>query len=301
MVVGLLFLLIVGDMTNLMGDRDTLVQKMVDAVDSLLLLANVQSLQGFGSRSSFYPGCDSAVAYVKRLLESFGYDSVYYHYYSPTYAPNVYAIKSGTSDDSTYVICAHIDATINAPWEREMIAPGADDDGSGCACVLEAARVMANYDFKHRLIFILFTGEEQFMVGSHHWCQAHQNDPLYGALDFDMIGYTYASQLRLDIASDNQSQWLMNFVDSCAHEYTPELQTFPQVNPNRGGDNKSFWAIGVPALFIIEKPVSWNPYYHTRGDTIGGGFNDLRFCWLVTKMGVAALASLAQPIGLSQR
>ncbi len=275
-----------------------LVQEMVDAVDSLSLLNFTQNLQDFVSRNSYNDSCIAAANYVKIHFENLGYDSVYLHSYDSSYAPNVIAVKVGENDDSTYVICAHLDATIGSPWMNEPVAPGADDNGSGSACVLEAARVMADYEFKHRLVFICFTGEEQGLVGSWAWCLEHMGDPMYGCLNADMIGYMDTSPDRLKIYSDNQSIWLMQFVDSCANSYVPEVEIYPEVDPGMvWSDHASFWDIGVSALCHIEYPLSWNPFYHTLGDTIGGGFNDLRFCWLTTKVGVAALASLAQPIG----
>lgn len=278
------------------GGRDPIVQEIIDAVDSLSILNYVQTLQDFVSRNSFNIGCDSAVHYVKLYFENLGYDSVFYQYYSSAYAPNIYAVKNGSNDDSTYIICGHIDATSGFMFQNELVAPGADDNGSGSACVLEAARVMADFDFEHRLVFICFTGEEQGLVGSYNWCQEHQNDPIYGVINSDMIGYMDVQPPRLSIWSNTQSQWLMNFVDSCASAYVPELVTFPMVYPV-GGDHSSFWDIGVSAVLHFERSVQWNPFYHTRGDTIGAGFNDLEFCWLSTKLSIAALASLAQPIG----
>ncbi|RKX71102.1 hypothetical protein DRP53_02700 [candidate division WOR-3 bacterium] len=273
---------------------DPLVQEMVDAVDSMVILDHVRTLQNdFFSRHSRTTGCSLAVAYAAQHFINLGYDSVYYHKYLSNYSPQVIAVKPGKWDDSTYVICGHIDAVISSG----PIAYGADDNGSGSSCVMEAARVMAGYEFKHRLVFICFTGEEQGLVGSYYWCRQHQNDPMFGALNFDMIAYMDRPD-RLHIISDYQSQWLMNFVDSCAAYYLPGFDVRPKVDPSsRYSDHASFWDIGVAALCHIEYPNNWNPYYHTRGDTIGAGFNDLTFCWKTVKLGVAALASLAEPLG----
>ena len=273
---------------------DPLVQQMVDAVDSMQIIDYVRTLQnGFFSRHSRTTGCSLAVAYVRDHFENLGYDSVYYHKYLSNYAPNVWAVKRGKQDDSTYVICGHIDAVISTG----PIAYGADDNASGSACVMEAARVMAGYEFKHRVVFICFTGEEQGLYGSYYWCNAHQNDPMYGALNFDMIGWMDRPD-RVAVISDYQSVWLMNFVDSCGSYYLPGFDINAYVDPSaRYSDHASFWNIGVAALCHIEDGNGWNPYYHTRGDTIGAGFNDLTFCWKNVKLGVASLASLAEPIG----
>ena len=92
---------------------------------------------------------------------------------------NVVATLKGTQPESagrTYVVSGHYDSMCSSPTDAKCDAPGANDDASGTAAVLEMARVMAKYEFDATIIFMAVAGEEQGLLGSTYFAeQAKQN------------------------------------------------------------------------------------------------------------------------------
>ncbi len=279
---------------------DPLIATMVAAVDSLRYLGFVDTLQGFITRNSPHSQCGVAANYAKAYLESLGLDTVYLNTYSGSYAPNVIGIKYGKESDSVVIICGHLDATAGWPDYPEPVAPGADDNGSGSAVVLEAATVTAGYDFRREIRYILFTGEEQGLVGSGDYAYQHRYDSIVGVLNFDMVGYSNNNPESIDIIGNNNSTWLVDSTISCLGTYVGSWPYYRLIDGSFWySDHGSFWERGKYAICVIEDHDVVNPYYHTRGDTIGAGFEDLKLAWTCAKMGVATLAALAEPVSSS--
>jgi Zn-dependent M28 family amino/carboxypeptidase len=203
---------------------------MVDSVNENDFESVVCTLQNFISRNSFNNGCDLAVEWVHDEFVSYGLDSVYFHNYSSSYAPNVIGILNGEKNtDTIYIICGHIDATAGSPFTNESVAPGADDNASGSGCVILAAKVMSNYRFRHEVRFICFTGEEQGLVGSSYYASAHSSDNICGVLCFDMVGYADNSPEDLDVMTNSASVWLADVMIASANTYVG-LPTFKHVS-----------------------------------------------------------------------
>ena len=116
---------------------------------------------------------------------------------------NVVATLPGTRPDSSgrlYVVGAHYDSVARNLLDAQSAAPGADDDASGVAAVLELARVLSKREFPATIVFLAVAGEEQGMVGSAHWAEQARRDHLNIAamLDDDLIGNTHAADGRVD-------------------------------------------------------------------------------------------------------
>ena len=102
-------------------------------------------------------------------------------YYSGSYYDNVVGTKLGTVyPDQEYIIGAHYDSVNN---------PGADDNASGIALVLECARILTQYDSEYTIRFIAFTREEQGLYGSTAYVNAHIGDDVLGMISADMVAY----------------------------------------------------------------------------------------------------------------
>ena len=111
-------------------------------------------------------------------LEGFAYSSQTYY--------NVVGVLPGTTrPNDIYIIGAHFDSVSN---------PGADDNASGTAGVLEAARVLTQYNFEATLVFIAFDREEQGLVGSNAYATSHSGDNILGMISLDMIAYNLNGQ-----------------------------------------------------------------------------------------------------------
>lgn len=242
------------------------------------------------SRHSNYPGNELAAGYISQKLESYGLTPEYLNY-SAT-GKDVFAIQWGTDyPDQKYVFCAHYDSMPDS-----SIAPGADDNASGTAAVLEAARILSQYTSKYTIIYALWDEEEQGLVGSLNWVYQVYNAgwTIEGAINMDMIAWD----------SDNDGQFWINTKDigssvMMADKAVEVNQLYqigldPQVlNPGYGSDNIPFWSYGYSAIGVEELyGIDWNDYYHTTGDKLDK-FN-LPFFHGCAKIVIGTLASLAE-------
>ncbi|RMF61400.1 MAG: M20/M25/M40 family metallo-hydrolase [Calditrichaeota bacterium] len=184
---------------------------------------------------------------------------------------NVVATKLGTMyPDQYYIICAHYDDTSNDPMHR---APGADDNGSGTSAVIEAARVLKDYQFNYTIKFVLFAGEEQGLLGSEAYVADAQanGDQILGALNMDMIAYDGNNDGSMEIHAGNLagSQQIGSLMVSNASDWNlPITVEYKTSNSSGASDHASFWGAGYPAVLIIEDFSDFTPYYHTTNDRL---------------------------------
>lgn len=281
---------------------DPTIQMIVDRVCADSVLGFVSRLVHFRTRYSTTDSCRAAAHYLSEKFIGYGLDSVICQEFNPNYAPNVVGIKRGLLyPESIYiVICGHFDCISGSP---DTFAPGADDNGSGTAGILEAARVMQANDFAYSIRFIGFSGEEQGLLGSHYYAYQARNsgDSILGVINIDMVAYALAERDSASIIGKPENPNCAPLVDyfiACADTYT-QLKTQRRVIDRPRSDHASFNQYGYLAIHCRENLNLNNPYYHTTGDTIGGGFNHLNFCTEVIKASIATVASLAQPINIS--
>ena len=113
----------------------------------------------------------------------------------PTTITNVVATLKGSQPESqarTYVVSGHYDSICTSPTDIQCDAPGADDDASGVATVLEIARVMATRQFDATIVFMAVAGEEQGLYGSKHFSDEAKaaGTDIEGMLNNDIVGGT---------------------------------------------------------------------------------------------------------------
>jgi len=278
---------------------DSTIVSIMQKVSFDSIYSTIYRLQSFRTRYSTTDSCYAAAQFVADRFSDYGLDSVYLHSWRINYAPNTVGIKWGQLyPNLSYIICAHLDATSN---QAPLIAPGADDNASGGTAVLEAARVLKDYDFDYTIKFVTFTGEEQGLLGSDTF--AHQSylrsDTILGVLNFDMIAYGLSSPiLRVYGKNSNPNcEWLVDNFIATADTYTILSTNKRMVNSAAWSDHSSFWRYGYTALCGIENDN--NPYYHQTSDTLGSGANNLTFATEGIKAAIATLAKLAHVNSLS--
>ena len=276
-----------------------IVQEIIDRVDPDSVLNIVQRLQDFRTRYSTHDSCFAAANYIANKFNEYGCDSTFFQYHTSGHAPNVIGVKRGINyPDSIYaVVCGHFDATSYAAPE---IAPGADDNASGTAGVIEAARVMKDYLFEYSVRYIAFSGEEFGLYGSEYYASLaySQGDSIPGVFNADMIGYVDALPESLEVVakiSNPPCEPLADFFIACADTYTTLLTRKQMTNSWIPSDNQSFLDNGYVALCNIEDYMPVNPHYHSPSDTIGAGYNNNDFCTEVIKAQVAALSVMTIP------
>lgn len=207
---------------------------------------------------------------------------------------NVVATKPGTLSDEQVIICGHYDSTSEIPYD---LAPGADDNASGCSAVLEAARVMAAHHYRKTIKFIVFSGHEQGIYGSTEYAgdARRAGDVITAALNFDMIGYRDSVPEDIDLLCNPASEWLTDFTIDCANTYVPGLGTTKRIDVHGTfwSDHVSFYSAGYCAQMANEDIPNYNPNVHRSSDTLG--YLTQSFATDVAKLGVATLAELAEP------
>jgi len=277
--------------------QDPFVGTIVSLVSSSNLAANVQTLQNFQTRYASTTNCESAGESLYASFTALGLDDVHFDpfTFSGTYTSrNVVAEKTGeTYPDDIYVICSHYDSTSPS---HLTLAPGADDNASGTAAVLEAARVLAPYPLDFTVRFVAFSAEEWGLWGSRAYATAARaaGESILGVINLDMIGYADALPEDLQIIVNEGSGWLADlFLQAGAH-YGVVGGTKTVDASFVYSDHGPFWDNGYPAMLAIEDEPLTNPYYHTTGDTLDK--LDLGFFTSATRTSVGLLAELAQPI-----
>ncbi|PWN30251.1 Zn-dependent exopeptidase [Jaminaea rosea] len=205
----------------------------------------------------------------------------FWHYGDGSFNPNVVCIIPGEGgnegkadeDEGAVVLTAHYDSRGSFGSSR---APGADDDGSGTAMLLALTRVLgqaisaprSKASRRRPLHLILFSGEEQGLVGSSYYA-AHlrkQGVPIRLALQTDMIAYRVpgeAPQLASPTTIGTKSA--ATFVQRTAQLWAPELVVGKSAACC--SDHQSFWQVGAPATSVFERngPIA-DPMYHESGD-----------------------------------
>ncbi len=275
------------------------IQEIVDRVNPDSVLYFVRRLQDFRSRFSTYDSTFYAALWIGQKFYEYGCDTVIFQYHTAGHAPNVIGIKYGTVYPSNHyvIICGHFDAYSN---QIPTFVPGADDNASGTAGALECARVMKDYRFEYTIKFIAFSGEEFGLYGSEYYAQnaSSKNDTIIGVINADMIGYAYPYPESIDVITRTEypnCEPLADYFIECAENYTDLLTLKYYNNWAYWSDHAPFWDYGYHSICLIEDEDVPNHYYHTIGDTIGGGYKDNLFAKEVIKGEVATVASLASP------
>ena len=172
---------------------------------------------------------------------------------------NVVGNLSGTDlEAGYYVICAHYDAIgvrTRGGWDwRKDPAPGADDNATGVALVLESARILAGHPFPWSIRFIAFSGEELGLWGSRAYASqaVERGERILGVLNFDMVGFNDLSQ-RLELVTNPASRWLVEQMRQCNRRYGIGLKVDVLEDEFAGlSDHAPFWARGFDAILGIE-------------------------------------------------
>ena len=274
----------------------------MDSVSLDSLLRTLEDLQAFGTRYTYSPKCDSAArAYGGRFTE-LGLTPEYDRYLAGAQHDtswNVIATIPGTvHPESVVIACAHYDSYTDNPL---VIAPGADDNGTGTVALIELARVLRETPFRWTIKLAAFSGEEQWMLGSGHWVDSvvmPQGMLIAGVYNLDMFCYTAYDSTRMYFITNLASRPLAVRAETANVRYGIGLNLINYRDDDCAGDNAPFWDHGIKAVFALEDS-EWgiwngsNPYYHTYQDSIAR----LRPGQLLrgTQVALGCPASLATP------
>lgn len=214
----------------------------------------------------------------------------------------------GPNADKFVLMTAHMDSTSGSP---NTLAPGAEDNASGIAALMEAARLLRNYEFDYTIKLIFFTGEEQGLWGSEEYVADHpaEMSKIRGVVNLDMFGYDNDKDMCIEMHVGTMAN--SNAVGTCFTEVNTLYNlglTYDYLTDRviRASDHASFWDAGVGAIEILENyqtdqgygcggRTDENPHYHKTTDTIDKMY--LPATVATVKAGVGTVASLAKPLG----
>ena len=205
------------------------------------------------------------------------------------HSANLIGDRAGTgSTRGLVIVTAHLDS-INIAGGPAAAAPGADDNGSGSAGVLELGRLLSTRSWQHDVRLILFGGEEEGLFGSKQYVAAlppAERSRVRAVLNMDMIATrnTAMPTVLLEGAPVSSSQ--MTALATAAATYTG-LKVETSLNPF-ASDHVPFINAGVPAVLTIEGADSANGHIHSANDTLN--FIDWSLAAEILRMNIAALA-----------
>jgi len=265
----------------------TEVQRQVGRASAARIFEYEKALFDFDSKHISQPGNRLASEFLFNTYKSFGYEPQYQWFDAPQAAggrtANVVATLRGTvNPELVYVVSSHYDSVV--------AGPGADDDTSGTAALLEAARVMAGHPMPATIVFASFTGEEAGLLGSREFVRRAVADKLrvVGALNNDMIGWMNDSRYDNTIRYSNPG--IRDIQHAAAMLFT-RLVTFDALY-FKGTDAVSFYdAYGDVVGGIGSYPVLGSPHYHQASDLLE--FENHQLITETSKTTIATLMLLA--------
>jgi subtilisin-like proprotein convertase family protein len=211
---------------------------------------------------------------------------------------------------SEVLLTAHFDS-IWQGGDSATSAPGANDNGTGSATLLEAARILRQYRFQRTIKIIWFTGEEQGLYGSAAYTQDHPMGNIAGVLNLDMFGYDANGDRCFEIHNGTLAASIdigNCFAASIASYGTGLTRDFLTTTATNRSDHASFWNVGVGAIEIAENYFNDNqvggcvgsepnPFYHTTNDRLSNPTNmHPPFAYSIAQTALATIAAMAIPV-----
>lgn len=298
---------------------------MVAQVSEANLLAHLEAVVGIRHYTAAPARLEEVRSYIEQRFQQHGLATERHDFtYANTPMHNILGRKAGAGDEAvTYIIDGHFDGVSNSP--------AADDNGSAVAGMLEALRILSQYEFEHSLRFIGFDAEEMGLIGSQRYVQnaIKPYEDIQGVLNFEMIGFysdepnsqqlpagfstlfpVAAQQVAdnefrgdfLTVVGNTASNPLTTAFVEASTQYVPDLSLVVTEVPGTGtmvpdlrrSDHARFWDAGKQALMLTDGANFRNFNYHTPGDSIGT--LNLTFMADVVKATLATAATLAEPI-----
>jgi hypothetical protein len=336
--------------------RDTEIEQMVKEISADSMHTYINQLVTFGTRSTLSTttdkkrGIGSAREWVVQKFNEFGRNSggrLTAYVDTTTLAAdgrrvdtatslgNAMAILKGTdpNDDRIYIISGHLDSRVTDVMNRKSDAPGANDDGSGTAAVMECARVMSRHSFPATIIFVAVSGEEQGLLGStflattaktKNWnVDAMLNNDIMGSNNSNETNIIDNTRLRvfseglsaldtgrvaanirsLGLENDSRSRQLARYVKETGERYVDNLEVVMVYRSDRflrGGDHSPFLQKGYAAVRLTEMNENYNHQHQdlrTDKGTVYGdliSFMDFEYLRKNTGVNLSTLANLAK-------
>lgn len=323
-------ILALGFVLSLNAQQDQRLYDIISAVSAGRIEADIRTLANFGTRHTMSEtesdtrGIGAARRWIKSEFESISEEcdgclevsmqrtlekgKEKTRITKDTEVVNVLAIKRGTRYPNRYVIMAgDIDSRISDPLNFTDDSPGANDNASGMAGVIEAARVLTKYDFENTILFVGLSGEEQGLFGGRHLAAraVEEGWEIVGVLNNDMIGniegvdgvidnrtFRIFSEPTNPMDSDNAkrlrryyggevdgiSRQLARYVHRMVKTYMPEMNPiliYRLDRFGRGGHHRPFCDQGFAGIRIMEAHENYHRQHQDLRTENGIAYGDV--------------------------
>jgi hypothetical protein len=293
---------------------EPLCETLVNAVSQQQLQSYIRTLEGFGTRNTFSDterddwGIGATRRWIYNEFERVGNGrlEVEFQDYSFTFQGvnttqrNIIATLPGEGDHpGVYVLVANYDSRAADWMDGSSRAPGADDNASGVANLLEIARLLSSRNWNQTVVFVATTAEEQGTFGSRYFVQDAVLDGqmINAAINNDMIGgrpgIPQFLRLYADGPDTSGNLQLARYIEFIGGYYLPTFRLDVQNaldREDRWGDQREFVAAGIPAIRLIESEEDLSIQNSTRDswDLI-----DYNYLAKATKLNLAVLCNMA--------
>ncbi len=337
-------------------NRDTVIEQMVKEVSSDSLKSYITKMVSFDTRNTLSSATDkkrgiaAARDYVLSKFNQFAKQSAGRltamidtttiaadgrRVDVPTLLGNVMATLKGTdaNDKRIFLISGHLDSRATDVMNRTIDAPGANDDGSGVAAVIECARIMSKKSFPATIIFVAVSGEEQSLLGSGYlankakkegWnIEAMLNNDIMGSNNSNETNIIDNTRIRVfseglpafeldknatnirsfGLENDGKARQLARYVKETGERYVDNLEVVMVYRNDRflrGGDHTPFVTNGYTAVRITEMNENYEHQHQDvrteKGIRYGDliEFMDFEYLKKNTALNLANLANLAK-------
>lgn len=336
------------------------IEKIVSEISAKNIEASIRKLVSFGTRHTMSSqddpnrGIGAARRWIKAEMDRYSQESADSsgrrlivtedEFLQPpsgritkeTKLVNIVATLPGTqpeSKDRIYVVSGHYDSCVcsQSMTDAESDAPGASDDASGTAAVMEMARVMSKYQFDATIVFMAVPGEEQGLLGAHHWAEEAKKKGLNIAAMFtnDIIGNTLGgngvrdnarvrlfsegvptteteaeARARQSVGGENDgpSRQLARYIKEVGERYLNNFEVtliFRRDRYGRGGDHNAFVQRGFPAVRFTEPNEDFSRQHQKVREENGIKYGDVLemvdpdYVAQVARINAIAMASMA--------
>jgi Zn-dependent M28 family amino/carboxypeptidase len=200
-------------------------------------------------------------------------------------------LKGTVRPDDIFVVGGHMDSIA---WDNDTNAPGADDNASGSAGVLELAHILADTHPEATIRFVLFSGEEQGLYGSKAYVDLLKKNGELGKvkamLNLDMIAFDKSGPLQVMLEGKAISHGLSDRLQAYAAAFAPDLEVNRTDNA-WGSDHMPFLDRNVPATLTIEFEYEDNGQEHSPRDVFE--ICNIDLAMNILRMDAGALCELA--------
>jgi leucyl aminopeptidase len=280
-------------------------REILNQINKDSLQKTVQDMQNFESRfCAKTMGHNKKVAQylVDRLIsygiedahiDSFPLEFTLWGQYYAQYMYNVLGTLQGKGEThQTVIIGAHLDAIARYDGVLAETAPGADDNATGCAVMIETARLLYENHIipYHNIDFMAFDAEEVGLKGAHYDAQKRRdaNENVIVMINNDMVGYSNAANWKVMLHWYDNALDVTDKAKQALIEHTTVTPIIPESADNvlrANSDSYAYFARGYKATFAIENPLT--PNYHTIFDL--AEFLNFEFCRQIARMNFVLL------------